>query len=68
MTGTWYPSSRWAMFQQARAAPRLPRVVRGCPQIGTQNDLWILRDHAQQGEAGGVHGVVDGGAQSAQGA
>src|SRR5699024_6691352 len=35
-------------------------------QIRAQDDLGVLRDHTQQGEAGGVHGVVDGGAEPAQ--
>ena len=58
MMGTRRPISRQAMFRQAMAAPFRP--------VGAQHDLGVLGDDPDQGQSGGVHGVVDGGAQLAQ--
>ena len=38
----------------------------GKAPVGAQHDLHILRHHPDQGKSGGVHGIIDGGAQAAQ--
>lgn len=38
----------------------------GLALVGAQHHLGVLRHNAQQGQAGGVHGVVNGGAKAAE--
>ena len=52
---------------QAGVGRPLPSAQdQGPPQVGGQHHLGVLRHYAQQWQAGGVHGVVNGGAQLTQ--
>ncbi len=45
---------------------RAPNWARGRPSVAARTTFGILRHQAQQGQARGVHGIVDGGVLPAQ--